>query len=204
MKRIVNGMIAAGLALTPPALPAQAYASKPVRLIIPAPAGGGMDLVARQLGPRLSEAVGQQIVMDNRPGASTIIGVGFVAKAPADGYTLLISSDSAMGANPLIYSKLPYDPVKDFAPVSLVMRVRSAVLASARTNIQSVTDLIKIAKATPGALNYGSFGIGSSPHLSIEVLKSRTQTDMLHVPYKDRKSTRLTPVTATSRMPSSA
>lgn len=181
-------MIALAAIALPLSLPypvaAQGYAAKPVRLIIPAPAGGGMDLVARQLGPRLSEAVGQQIVMDNRPGAATIIGVGLAAKSPADGYTLLISSDSAMGANPLIYRKLPYDTVKDFAPVALVMRVRSAILASARSDIHSVADLIKLAKAKPGALNYGSFGVSSSPHLSLEMFKLRTQTDILHVPYK--------------------
>ena len=163
---------------------AQAYAIKPVRLIIPAPAGGGMDLVARQMGPRLTEALGQQIVMDNRPGAATIVGVGIAAKAPADGYTLLISSDSAMGLNPLIYRKLPYDTVKDFAPVALVMRVRAAMLASGKSNIHSIADILRLAREKPGALNYGSFGIGSSPHLNLELLKSRTQTDMLHIPYK--------------------
>ncbi|MFM9967206.1 MAG: Bug family tripartite tricarboxylate transporter substrate binding protein, partial [Burkholderiales bacterium] len=163
---------------------AQGYASKPVRLIIPAPAGGGMDLVARQLGPRLAEAVGQPIVMENRPGAATIVGVDIAAKAPADGYTLLISSDSAMGVNPLIYKKLPYDTVKDFAPVALVMRVRSALLGSGKSNITSVADLIRLSKEKPGVLNYGSFGVGSSPHLSIELLKFRTQIDIVHVPYK--------------------
>ena len=163
---------------------AQGYAVKPVRLIIPAPPGGGMDLVARQFGQRLSEAVGQQIVMDNRPGAATIIGVGLAAKAPADGHTLLISSDSAMGVNPLIYRKLPYDTVRDFAPVSLVMRVRSAILTSGKSGIQSLADLLRIAKERSGSLNYGSFGVGSSPHLNLELLKLRTQIDMLHVPYK--------------------
>jgi len=175
---------AALLVSLPVSVAAQGYAAKPVRLIIPAPAGGGMDLVARQMGPRLSEAVGQQIIMDNRPGASTIVGVGLAAKAPADGYTLLISSDSGMGVNPLIYAKLPYDTVKDFAPVALVMRVRSAILASGKSNIQTVADFIALAKGKPGALNYGSFGVGSSPHLSLELFKSRTQTDILHVPYK--------------------
>lgn len=163
---------------------AQAYASKPVRLVIPAPPGGGMDLVARQFGQRLSEAVGQQIVMDNRPGAATIIGVGYVAKAPADGYTLLISSDSAMGVNPLIYRKLPYDTVRDFAPVSLVMRVRSAILTSGKANLHSLAELIKSAKDKSGVLNYGSFGVGSSPHLNLELLKLRAQIDMTHIPYK--------------------
>jgi tripartite-type tricarboxylate transporter receptor subunit TctC len=183
MKRLSQLLMTLVLSIPLP-LYAQAYASKPVRLIIPAPAGGGMDLVARQLGPRLAEAVGQQIVMDNRPGAATIVGVGIAAKAPADGYTLLISSDSAMGVNPLIYKKLPYDTVRDFAPVSLVMRVRSALLAGGKSNIQSVADLIRLSRERPGTLNYGSFGVGSSPHLSLELLKSRTKIDMLHVPYK--------------------
>ena len=184
MRRVTHSVLAIMvLSISLPVF-AQAYAIKPVRLIIPAPAGGGMDLVARQMGPRLTEALGQQIVMDNRPGAATIVGVGIAAKAPADGYTLLISSDSAMGANPLIYRKLPYDTVKDFAPVALVMRVRSAMLASGKSNIHSIADILRLAREKPGALNYGSFGIGSSPHLNLELLKSRTQTDMLHIPYK--------------------
>lgn len=184
MKQLTCTVLAAALWSMPMSLWAQAYAAKPVRMIIPAPAGGGMDLVARQIGSSLAEALGQQIIMDNRPGAATILGVGIAAKAPADGYTLLIGSDSAMGLNPLIYRKLPYDTVKDFAPVALVMRIRSAVLASGKSNIQSIADLIKQAKEKRGALNYGSFGVGSSPHLNMELLKTRTQTDIVHVPYK--------------------
>lgn len=184
MKRIFRNTLTAALLSIPLSLGAQGYASKPVRIIVPEIAGGGMDLLARTLGPRLSEALGQPILVDNRPGAATIVGVGLAAKSPADGYTLLITSDSAMGANPLIYSKLPYDTVRDFSPVSLLMLVRSAVLASGKSDIHSIADLVRIAKAKPGALNYGSFGVGSSPHLNVELLKASTGIDLLHIPYK--------------------
>jgi tripartite-type tricarboxylate transporter receptor subunit TctC len=168
-----------------PALtPAAEYPSRPMRLIVSFPPGGSADFQARILGTRLGEQLGQQIVIDNRSGASQIVAHELVAKGQPDGYTLLLGSVSGLTMNPSLFAKLPYDSVKDFAPITLTSRVTLALAAGASLPVNSVKDLITLAKASPGKLTYGSTGIGNVTHLAAEMLKSLAGIDLVHVPYK--------------------
>jgi tripartite-type tricarboxylate transporter receptor subunit TctC len=161
---------------------AQSYPTKPIRFVIPFPAGGFSDITGRVVAQKLSEAVGQPVVSDNRPGASGNIGADIVAKAPADGYTLLINSINFV-INPSVV-KPPFDPVKDFAGVSLIARGPGLVMTVAvNSPWRTVKDVIAAAKAQPGKLNFANSGPGSSPHLSIELLKSMTGINVVQVPY---------------------
>jgi tripartite-type tricarboxylate transporter receptor subunit TctC len=161
---------------------AQAYPAKPVKLYVGFPPGGGSDALARLLGTALTEKFGQQILVDNKPGANTIVATEYVKNQPADGYTLLFVSAS-FSINPSLY-KLPYDPDKDFAPVTIAAIVPLLLIVNNNVPAKSVKELIAMARAQPGKLNYASFGIGSAAHLAGEMLLSMTGTDMLHVPYK--------------------
>ena len=163
---------------------AQAYPNRPIRAIVPIAPGGGTDTTGRLVTTRLSEALGQQIVVDNRAGGGGTIGASIVAKAQPDGYTILFGSISTHGVNPAIYKNLPYDHIKDFAPVSLIGTVPNVLVVHPSLPVKSVSDLINYAKANPGKINYGSAGIGSPPHLSMELLKSMAGINLLHVPYK--------------------
>ena len=163
---------------------AQSYPAKPVRIVAPFPPGGGLDLVARALGQRLSPALGQSIIIDNRSGADGMIGTEQVAKAPPDGYTLLISSTGPMVINPALSLKMPYDTVKDFAPITLVVVQPLCLVVHPSLPVKSVKDLVALAKSRPGQLNYGSGGIGNGAHLAGELFKLATSTDIVHVPYK--------------------
>jgi tripartite-type tricarboxylate transporter receptor subunit TctC len=160
------------------------YPVRPLRLVVTFPPGGSADFQARILGVKLSEQLGQQIVVDNRSGASGIVALELVAKSQADGYTLLLGPMSALAMNPALFAKLPYDSVKDFAPISLTSRVTLALAAAASLPANSVKELIALAKSSPGKLTYGSTGIGNVTHLAGEMLKSLAGIDLVHVPYK--------------------
>jgi tripartite-type tricarboxylate transporter receptor subunit TctC len=172
------------LALTSAAVNAQTYPSGTVKLIVPVPAGGVTDTMARIVAQRLTESWGQPVVVDNRPGGNYAVGAQAVAKSPADGLTLLVAPDSTVTANPHLFSKLPYDPVKDLTPISVLCRITPVLVINPSLPVSSVQELIALAKAKPGGLNYGSYGIGTYAHLSMEDFKQRTGTDIVHIPYR--------------------
>lgn len=157
---------------------------KTVRLVVPFPPGGQADLQARLLAPRLSAALGVPVVVDNRPGASAIIGVQEVARAAPDGQVLLYTIASPIVVNPHLFAKLPYDAVRDLAPITLTAVTAQALVAHASVPARNVTELVAYAKAHPGRLNFGSYGAGTSSHLYGEMLKTATGIDIVHVPYK--------------------
>ena len=163
---------------------AQSYPSRSTRLIVSFPPGGPADLLGRFIAQKLTESFGQQVVVDNRPGANSIIAAELTAKAAPDGYTLLMAIDGAMVMNPALYTKLPYDPQKDFTPISLLSRSPNIFVVQPSLPVQSVQQFIAYAKATPGTLNFGSGGRGTSSHLSGELLKSMAGLQLVHVPYK--------------------
>ena len=162
---------------------AQSYPARPIRFIVPFPPGGGNDIVGRIVALKLGEGLGQQVVIDNRGGAGGTIGTDITAKAPPDGYTMLVNNIS-LAVNHTLFTKLPYDTLKDLAPVSLVGRQPNIVVVHASVPAKSMRDLIELARAKPGQVNYGSGGIGTASHLATEMLKLMTRTDMVHVPYK--------------------
>jgi tripartite-type tricarboxylate transporter receptor subunit TctC len=170
------------LAGTPCSAATPSYPTKPIRLVVPYPAGGGGDAGARIIGAALQERFGQPVVVDNRGGANTIVGSEYVANAPADGYTLLFCV-SALASNASLY-KTKYDPIKSFTPISLVLRSTMVLVVNPAFPARDVKELIALAKAKPGELTFSSFGAGSSAHLAGELLKSMAGVDMLHVPFK--------------------
>lgn len=181
---LTAGVVLAALVLAPVTLRAQSYPSKPIRLIIPFPPGGSTDILGRSLAQKLSEAWGQQVLVDNRGGAGGTIGADLAAKAPADGYTLLMGHIGTLAVNVALYPKLSYDPVRDFAPVSMVALVPNVLVVHPALPVKNVTELIAYAKANPGKLNYSSGGNGSAAHLAVEYFKLQTKTEIVHVPYK--------------------
>jgi tripartite-type tricarboxylate transporter receptor subunit TctC len=162
---------------------AQNYPSGPVKLIVPIPAGGVTDVMARIVGQRLQEMWGQTVVVENRPGGNSGVGAQAVERSPPDGLTLLVAPDSTFTANPALFSKLIYDP-DGFTPISLLCRGTPMLIAHPSLPVKTVSELIGYAKANPGKLSYGSFGIGTYAHLSMEDLKRRTGIEMQHVPYR--------------------
>ena len=163
---------------------AQPYPAKPFRIVVPYPAGGGIDVLSRVIGLRLAQRFNQPVVIDNKPGAGTIVAAESVAHAAPDGYTLMVTTDATMSVNPYLYAKLPYDPAKDFAPVTQLVFLNQLLVANAALPASNLKELIAYAKANPGKLNYASYGIGSQPHLAMEILKSQSGADIVHVPYK--------------------
>ena len=163
---------------------AQAYPTKPMRLVVPYPPGGPTDFVGRAISARLTELLGQQMVVDNRPGAGTIIGSELIARAAPDGYNLLFGTGGGTFLAPLILPKVPYDPQKDFAPVAMLVISPQVLVVHPGVGANSVKELIAVAKAKPGQLNFSSVGTGTSPHLGGELFKSLAGVDMVHVPYK--------------------
>ena len=164
--------------------PAASWPSKPIRWVVPFPPGGAMDAIARTLGEKAGKTLGQPFVIENKPGAGGNIGADFVAKQPGDGYTLMITS-IGMATNKPLYGKLSYDPIKDFAPVSLLAVVPNVLVTNAtQPDVNTAKDVIAAARKTPGKLSYASAGNGTSIHLAGEVFTSLAQVDMLHVPYK--------------------
>ncbi|HKU48299.1 MAG TPA: tripartite tricarboxylate transporter substrate binding protein [Burkholderiales bacterium] len=163
---------------------AQQYPSKPVRFVVPYAAGGATDLIARVIGERLAAGLGQPFVIENRPGAATLLGAQIVAKAEPDGYTLLMATSTTLAINASLYKSLPYDPVKDFAPISLAIQHPFVLLVDPKLPAHSVKELVALAKAKPGQLAYASGGSGSFPHLAMAMFQSMTGIDVIHVPYK--------------------
>lgn len=182
---IAFAMAAASL-LAAPLLHAQeaAYPRQAVTLVVPFPAGGPTDAMARLLAQKLGDRLGQQVIIDNRGGAGGGIAAELVARAPADGHTLFFGTTGTMAINPSLYAKLRYDPVKDFAPVSLMATTMNVLVTSSDTPAKNLADLIVLAKARPGELTYGSAGNGSSNHLSGELFRSTASIQITHVPYK--------------------
>ena len=166
----------------PSALAQAPFPTKPVRLVVPFPAGGTTDILARAAAQKLSETLGQQVIVDNRPGAGGNIGAELVAKAPADGYTLLMGTVGTHAINPSLYAKMPYDHVKDFAPVILVAGVPNVLVVNPDLPFKTVADVVAYAKANPGKLNFASSGSGTSIHLSGELFKVMAGVQMMHVP----------------------
>ncbi|MEA3153925.1 MAG: hypothetical protein QOK44_1514 [Betaproteobacteria bacterium] len=161
---------------------AQQYPARPLRIVVPFAAGGASDVVARLLAQKLTESLGQPVIVDNRPGAGANIGIGIVAKAPPDGYTLLVSS-SAFTVNPTLYSKIPYDPYKDFQPLTCVGSSPNILAVYPAFAAKSVKELIELVRSQPGKHNYSSPGAGTTPHLSGEMLRIAFKLDLRHIPY---------------------
>ena len=159
------------------------YPARPVRVIVPSPPGGGTDILARVLAQHLSKALGQPFVVENKPGAGNMIGIESVARSPGDGYTLLVTA-STLALNSVLYKKVPYDPVRDFAPITLAATAPNVLVVNPALPAKSLAEFVALAKAKPGALSYGTPGIGTSPHLSMELLKSMAGIDLQHVPYR--------------------
>lgn len=163
---------------------AQSYPTKPMRLIVPYPPGGPTDFVGRAVAAKLTELLGQTMVVDNRPGAGTIIGSELIARAAPDGYNLLFGTGGGTFLTPLILPKVPYDPQKDFAPVAMLVQSPQVLVVHPSVGANSVKELIAVARAKPGQLNFSSVGTGTSPHLGGELFKALAGVDIVHVPYK--------------------
>jgi len=162
---------------------AQPYPSKPVRLIVPFGAGGITDLVARVLAEKLSGHLGQPVVVENRPGAGGNIAAAAVAKSPADGYTLLMSTAAMLSVNPVLYKQLPFDP-KDLTPVALVANTPHVIVVHSGVQVATLSELVALAKSRPETINFGTAGNGSSPHIALELLKTLTDSKYVHIPFK--------------------
>lgn len=182
-KRLGLAAMAMALAAAVPARAAEAFPSKPIRLVAPFAAGGGADTVARATAQKLGEILSQQVIIDNRPGASNIIGTDLAAKAAPDGYTIMIAN-SVHTINAGLSRKLPYDSVRDFTPISLVATTPFMLIVHPSLPVKSVWDLIALARSRPGQLNYASPGSGTAAHLAVELFKLDAGIQMLHVPYK--------------------
>jgi tripartite-type tricarboxylate transporter receptor subunit TctC len=163
---------------------AQSYPAKPIRLVAPSTPGDAPDVIARLVAERLSVALGQQVVVENRPGAGGVVGSEIVAKSAPDGYTLIMGNAGSHGINAAVYSKLPYDILKDFAPVSQIAIAPNIFVVNPALPVHTISEFIAYAKARPGQLSYASGGNGSSSHMSMELLKSMAGIDVVHVPYK--------------------
>jgi tripartite-type tricarboxylate transporter receptor subunit TctC len=178
---LVRMLVLAGVGLAQPAL--AAYPDKPLRLVVPFAPGGGTDLIARLVAEGMAQDLGQPVIVDNKPGAGTIIGTDFVSKSAADGYTLLMGT-FAFAANPALVAKLPFDPNKDFAPVGLIGTSPNVLVVRTDKPWKNVNDLLLAAKAAPGKLNYGSFGNGTSAHLAGALFANLAKVELTHIPYK--------------------
>ena len=181
--RSLNALLAA-LAFTATAALAQPYPTKPVKLIVPFPPGGAVDVYARIVQPALAEDLGQPVIIENKTGASGMIGADSVAKSAPDGYTVLVGNIATLAMNVGIYRKMAYNPVKDFAPVMQTVMVNYALVVNPAVPAKTVAELVAYAKANPGRLSYGSSGSGSAQHMAAELFKAQTGTDITHVPYK--------------------
>ncbi|MDP1538085.1 MAG: tripartite tricarboxylate transporter substrate binding protein [Burkholderiales bacterium] len=172
------------ITLCVPAFAADTFPTRPIRVIVPYAPGGNVDISARIIAPALGEALGQTVVVDNRPGAGGNLGAALVAKATPDGYTLLVGSSGPLSVNPVIFKNLPYDSLKDFAPISTVQAVPLVVLASPKAGFNSIADVVAAAKSRPGKVTMASAGAGTTNHFAIELFASMANIKVLHVPYK--------------------
>jgi tripartite-type tricarboxylate transporter receptor subunit TctC len=177
-------VLAAALAVAAPAIHAQTYPNKPIRVVLPYPPGGGLDTIARPLARDLTERLGQQVIVDNRGGASGNIGMELAAKAPPDGYTIVMALTAQLAVNPSLFRKLPYDPVKDFVPITLMANGPYLMVVHPSLPAKSVKEFIALARKHPGQIVYASSGNGSGGHLAAVLLESMAHIKMLHVPYK--------------------
>lgn len=182
LRLCVTCLAAVTAAALAPLVSAQQYPAKSIRFILPFPPGGPTDILGRTLSQKLSEQVGQQVVTDNRPGAGGNLGLELTAKSPPDGHTIVLSS-SIIAISPSLYAKLNYQQ-KDLAPISLVAEIRNVILVHPSVPAKSVKELIALARKNPGKLNYGSGGVGTTTHLTPELIKSLTKTEMVHIPFK--------------------
>jgi len=181
----LTATVAASLLGLPLTAAAQAWPTKPVRMVIPFPAGGATDIIGRTIAQKLGAALGQQVVVDNKPGAGGTIGSDMVAKAPSDGYTILMATSSTHSIGPALNPKMPYDAFKDFAPVAHVANAPSVLVVGSSSPAATAQDLVKLLKANPGKYNFGSSGIGTYPHLAAEMFKWRAGgLFVVHIPYR--------------------
>ena len=185
-KLLSCALCAAGLwlGLFAPAADAQGYPSRPIRLVVPYPPGGPLDIMARAIGQKLAEALGQPVLVDNKPGAGGNIGADLVAKAAPDGYTILMGAVATHAINPTLYPNIPYDPVRDFTPVALVAVVPNVLVVNPALPVTSVKELIELARARPGYLNFASGSTGSTGHLAGELFNALAGVQMVHIPYR--------------------
>ena len=184
MKKALFALLLAVLALTTLPAMAQQYPSKPIVLVVPFAPGGTSELISRLVAQKLTERLGQQVVVENRPGAAGNIAMEQVARAAPDGYTLILGHIGTLAVNPAMFPKLPYDAIKDFAPVSLIAAVPNIVTVNPAVPAKTLKEFLDLARAKPGSINYGSAGNGSAGHLAMEYLKRIAKADMVHVPYK--------------------
>jgi tripartite-type tricarboxylate transporter receptor subunit TctC len=187
-RRIAQGLISAALVGAVPVTMnfalAQAFPARPIKLIVPFPAGGSTDVIARMVAQRLGDALKTSVVVENRPGVGSVLGTDAVAKAPADGYTLVVSSNPAIAPGPLMRNTMPYDPIRDFTHLSLLGTFPNGFVVRADHPAKTMAEFVAMAKARPGRMNYSSAGLGSAGFLTGELLKQAAGIDMVHVPYK--------------------
>jgi len=181
--KINNGLVIAALALTAAAAQAQTYPNKPVRFIMTAPTGSSIDVIGRILADKIKDPLGQAVVVEPRPGAGGTLATDLAAKAAPDGYTMVLSFNGPLSFGPHMYSKLPYDPFKDLAPVILTTSQPNLLAVNASLPVKTVKEFVAYAKANPGKLNYASIGAGSSSHLTMELLKANANLFMVHIPF---------------------
>jgi tripartite-type tricarboxylate transporter receptor subunit TctC len=181
---IARTVIGAAFAALAAAAGAQAYPTKSIRLVVPWPPSGTVDILARPLAQKLSDSLGQSVVIDNRPGANSIVGSEIVARSTPDGYTLLVDNVTGHSSNASLYRKLPFDSLTEFSPIALIAATPNALVVHPSTPAQNVKDVIAVAKSQPGKLAYASFGTGSAAHLAGELFKIVANIDLVHVPYK--------------------
>jgi tripartite-type tricarboxylate transporter receptor subunit TctC len=181
---LAAGVAQSAFAATATTVAASSYPSRPIRWVVAFPAGGGTDLVARTIAPKLTELLGQPVIVDNRAGAAGAIGAEIVARAAPDGHTLLFGTSGALGVLPLLSPNLPFDTVRDFAPISMLAVIPQLLVVNSTSSANSVKELIALAKTMPGKLNYASSGVGSPNHIAAELFSSMTGITMTHVPYK--------------------
>jgi len=179
-----RSLLAMACALLTTGLHAQTYPAKPIKIIVPFPAGGGTDIIAREVTQKVTTATGWIFVVENKPGAGGNIGVDAVAKSPADGHTLVLGQTSNLAINPTLYAKLPYDPVKDLTPIVTVANASLVLVTSSKSPFKTVADVVKAAKAKPSGINYASSGSGTVAHLTTELFQGASGIKLQHVPYK--------------------
>ena len=186
MARLIRAVaaIVAGILVPAAAASAQTFPTRPVHIIVPYPAGGVVDALVRSVSQHVSDTLGQPVVVDNKPGANTIIALETCAKSAPDGHTLCSSSADGMSFNPYLYRNLPYDPDRDFAPITQLVWVPGLIVANPKVPYGTVKDMIAYAKANPGKVNFASFGLGSTPHFYVEWYRKHAGADLVHVPYK--------------------
>jgi tripartite-type tricarboxylate transporter receptor subunit TctC len=179
-----RGFVGAFMLVPALALAQGTFPSRPLRLVVSFPPGGGADLTARVVGEKMSGLLGQPVVVENKPGANGLVGSDAVAKSPPDGYTVLETDRAALGVNPSLYKNIPYDPLRDFEYVGIVTSAPYVLVIDPRLPAKTLAEYVQLAKAKPGALNYGSYGVASMAHLNIEALKAKMGMNVVHVPYK--------------------